>query len=202
MMAGPLRRATRVVVGSTLVLLAIFLVLFATDAELPPEAKAFGFLSVFILFPILLVYVLAYPVVRLGRWGLRVARQRQRSTASWTLDNALWTVAVIVAFGVVVSQAPETDQQRAARGAARATRHVRELASAIEKYRQHTGRLPDGLPNLLSAATNVQGRTAGPFIRRVPAAPYDYSAYRYEARPDGTYSISTHRRGGATITAP
>lgn len=65
------------------------------------------------------------------------------------------------------------------------------LATAVEKYRAHTGKLPDALSSLTSSVTNANGESAGPFLKTIPGPPAGWSAYRYERRPDGDWSIST-----------
>ena len=63
------------------------------------------------------------------------------------------------------------------------------------------GRLPAGLADLTRVATNARGETAGPFIERLPTPPVNWTEYRYEAHPSGTFSI-TSRGEGRTVTFP
>jgi type II secretory pathway pseudopilin PulG len=67
---------------------------------------------------------------------------------------------------------------------------VRALSRAVKAYATHVGRPPVNLVALTSPATNAQGKSAGPFIERIPVTPCGWAAgYRYEHRPDGTFAI-------------
>ncbi len=75
------------------------------------------------------------------------------------------------------------------------------LATAVSSYRQHTGSLPAALTDLLVPVTNASNAVAGPFIATVPTAPTGWTAYRYERRPDGSFTITTAGEG-RTVSVP
>jgi hypothetical protein len=83
---------------------------------------------------------------------------------------------------------------------AKADADVRALAKATSMYRDHMGRLPATLDELTRRATNSRAEAAGPFIDALPSPPAGYEPYRFEPRPDGTFTISS--KGDHTARAP
>ena len=65
------------------------------------------------------------------------------------------------------------------------------LASAVERYNTHTGTLPSRVTDLTSPVKNREGLVAGPFLDSVPTSPRGWTDYRYEARADGTFFLTT-----------
>jgi hypothetical protein len=134
----------------------------------------------------LLLYLLAYPLYCLaGRVVRRRAQARPRS-GSESLA-ILWVVCAVIA-GFLALQFYAAIPARAS--LAKAHADVRTLASAVERYKSHVGRLPATLTDLTSEVTNTQGVRAGPFIKALPT-PRAFTAYSYEPRADGTFSIVT-----------
>jgi len=77
---------------------------------------------------------------------------------------------------------------------AKAQPDVQTLASAVDRYRAHTGAPPATLAELTSPATNARGQTAGPYLASIPRASPGFSDYRYERRADGHWTITTTGR--------
>jgi len=77
---------------------------------------------------------------------------------------------------------------------AKAQPDVQTLASAVDRYRAHTGAPPATLAELTSPATNARGQTAGPYLASIPRASPGFSDYRYERHAEGHSTITTSGR--------
>ena len=83
----------------------------------------------------------------------------------------------------------------------KATADTMALANAVIVYRSHMGRLPRALDDLTQPATNRRGETLTPMFHTLPMPPVGFAPYRYEARPDGTFRVTTSY-GSFEVKAP
>lgn len=82
-----------------------------------------------------------------------------------------------------------------------ATAALRQLTAATRAYVDHVGTPPPQLEALTSPVKNTRGTIAGPFLESFPPVPCGWTEYRYQPRPDGTFSITT-AGDNTTLTQP
>jgi hypothetical protein len=84
----------------------------------------------------------------------------------------------------------------------RARADARVIADAILLYSAtFDGALPDSL-TALTMQTTKDGTAAGPFLRSIPEPPLGWSAYRYERKRDGSFSVTSSSGDGLSVSAP
>jgi len=116
----------------------------------------------------------------------------------FTLIELMIVVAIIGILTAIAFPLYAGIQARAR--VAKAQADARTLASAVTVFSAHTGALPAALTNL-TAATTVNGVTAGPFVSPLPTPPAGWSAYTYTSNANGTFAITT-AGDSATVTVP
>lgn len=137
-----------------------------------------------------LLLVFGYPAYWIIGRVIRAPGRRRWLVALWALCIAVFLVGVPLTAGTHV-------RARLAKVEADA----RALASAVSAYQRHMGTLPASLSDLTVPTTNGQGQQAGPFIVSVPRPVPRYTDYRYERRPDGSWTI-TSTGDSLTVTVP
>lgn len=123
-------------------------------------------------------------------WGIRVSWRRSRGGA--ITNVAIPVLLCLILFGVGVNL---PGIMRARAHTEKANADARAIGLAVTRYSTHMGRLPAGFADLTTTATNARGEAAGPFIERLPTPPVNWTDYRYEARADGTFSITSNGEG-------
>jgi hypothetical protein len=78
----------------------------------------------------------------------------------------------------------------------RARGDAQAVASAVRMYSATFGSLPDTLETLTTQTTK-DGVSGGPFLRVLPTPPAGWSAYRYERKDDGTFSVTSAGEGNS-----
>lgn len=117
----------------------------------------------------------------------------------FTLVELMIVVAIIGILAAIAFPLYANIQARAR--VAKAQADARTLGSAVVVFSAHTGALPVGLDNL-TAATVVNGVSAGPFIIPIPTPPTGWNAaYSYATLAGGSFLISA-TGDGATVTVP
>ena len=124
--------------------------------------------------------------------------KNMRNQRGFTLIELMIVVAIIGILTAIAFPLYANIQARAR--VAKAQADTRTLASAVVVFSAHTGALPAALTNL-TAATTVNGVTAGPFINPIPNPPAGWTAYTYASNANGTFSITT-AGDSATVTVP
>jgi drug/metabolite transporter superfamily protein YnfA len=119
-------------------------------------------------------------------WGIWVSVRRSRGGAITKVALPVLLCLILFSIGVTL---PTFMRVRAHEEQANAD--ARAIGLAVTRYATHMGRLPAGLADLTTPATNARGETARPFIERLPTPPVTWTGYRYEARADGTFSITS-----------
>jgi hypothetical protein len=139
-------------------------------------------------------FLVAYPVYRATRRG---------RTRDYTVENVAWLVALAIGLlAISPSIFPwESGGHLGRARLAKAQAGVRTLTQGIEAYKAHTGKLPPDLAALTAPAKNARGETAGPFVQTLPTVPADWTPYRYDRTPDGSYRVETSG-DGKTASGP
>jgi hypothetical protein len=147
-----------------------------------------------------LSYIAAYTVLRFIQRLVQRTKALRRTV--WPLARGVFWAAVVVAGASILWQPLYAGIQPRVRQAA-AQADVKALVSAVSMFQAHTGRLPDSLEALTKPSTGVGGTVAQAFIHEVPRSPCVWSEYRYERRPDGTFSVTaTGEDGTWAVRAP
>ena len=116
--------------------------------------------------------------------GMRIVRPRSR-TRAW---GAAFGVTVALLFVLLYPHYRVMGPEGRVNWA---KVNLRAMVSSVERYKKHMGTLPASLTDLTKPATNGQGVTSEPQLAAVPAPPRGWAEYRYELRPDGTFTISS-----------
>lgn len=146
--------------------------------------------------PLVLVALVAallsiiYPCVAFGRLAWRLLRGRPLRPLATGTELIVWLMSVLATVVVVVPLYANVGSRARL---AKAQFDTRALASSISRYHEHTGRLPETLDDLTRRVANAKGQEVGPFMEAIPSPNAGWSPYRYERRPDGTFSV--HSRG-------
>jgi len=168
-----------------LVAIAVLVVIAAAHLafDLAPLAVLVGMITGF--------YLLLYPLVSLVE-RLRGGRPRRRGyLALWLTGIAYVLVVMVPLYANIANRAT----------IAKAQADARILASAVNMYSAHMGRLPRTLQDLNTTATNARGEVAGPFLSSNPRPPAGWSPYTYAPTPAGTFTISSQGEG-TTVSVP
>jgi hypothetical protein len=105
----------------------------------------------------------------------------------WGLGSLTVLILVVSVIGLYATVAARAT-------VAKAEADVRQLSSAIDKYKAHMGVLPARLVDPMSPATNARGQTAGPYIGSIPRPSPGLPEYQYERYPDNQWRIFTSVR--------
>ena len=167
--------------------MAFYAGLFSLVLVAPPSPAA---LTVDKVFVIGVVLILLASAVR----GLQVSWRRSRWGAVIYVGVPILLLVLISGGGVLLREHMVGRARHA-----NASADARALVDAVTKYAAHMGRLPNALTDLAAPATNAKGETAGPFIDRLPTPPSHWTDYRYRARADGTFSITSDGEGRTVV---
>ena len=114
------------------------------------------------------------------------------------IDSPVRTVLVALLV-LLLASACEREQKAIERDlpasrVERARGDAQTIAGAIRLYSTTFGALPDTLETLTTQTTK-DGVSGGPFLRVLPTPPAGWSAYRYERKDDGTFSVTSAGEG-------